>query len=64
MPGWCCCDAWQRWSKWTDAIAAVAYASLQSQLRRLRIHASALVFLYGSDELAPVAVERYFLLLF
>ncbi len=59
MPGWCCCDAWQRWSLWTNDIAHVAYESLRSQVKRLRIHPSVIVFLYGSDQLAPPNIERY-----
>eukprot|EP00047_Mylnosiga_fluctuans_P007081 m.250997 g.250997 ORF g.250997 m.250997 type:complete len:850 (+) comp16986_c0_seq1:23-2572(+) len=64
MPGWCCCDAWQRWSKWTPEIAAVAYESLRTQVKRLRIHPGVLVFLYGSDQMAPQGIEAEFLKVF
>jgi len=64
MPGWCCCDAWQNWPKWKDEQYLVAQESLRSQLRRLRIHPSVLVFLYSSDELPPAKVENMFLSVF
>ena len=57
MPGWCCCDAWQRWGEWTANIRAVAMASLRSQLQRLRIHPSMLSFFYGSDHHPPYNIE-------
>ncbi len=31
---------------------------MRSQLQRLRIHPSVLVFFYGSDELSPSDIER------
>ncbi|MGH9678006.1 MAG: glycoside hydrolase family 2 protein, partial [Candidatus Acidiferrum sp.] len=48
MPGWSCSDAWERWKDWREDQHAVAAASLQSQIRRLRNHPSVFVWLYGS----------------
>ena len=50
MPGFVCCmSRWESWSSWTTNEATVAKASLESQMRNMRAHASALVWLYGSD---------------
>jgi len=57
MPGWCCCDAWQHWSAWTEEQYHVAVESMRTQMRRLRIHPSVLVFLYSSDDMPPERVE-------
>lgn len=64
MPGWCCCDAWQHWPAWTPQTYRVAAESLRSQVKRLRIHPSVLVFLYSSDELPPLDVEKLYLYVF
>lgn len=61
MPGWCCCDSWQHWEYWTDEDYLVASESVRSQVKRLRIHPSMLVFLYSSDELPPADVEQLYL---
>src|ERR1044071_2755342 len=57
LPGWCCCDAWQHWSSWGPEQYYIAQESLRSQVKRMRIHPSVLVFLYSSDELPPTNVE-------
>ncbi len=64
IPGFCCCDAWQHWKYWKDEQYYVAGESLRSQLKRLRIHPSTLVFFYSSDELPPVDVEKEYLRVF
>eukprot|EP01127_Copromyxa_protea_P003105 TRINITY_DN12975_c0_g1_i1.p1 TRINITY_DN12975_c0_g1~~TRINITY_DN12975_c0_g1_i1.p1 ORF type:complete len:849 (-),score=178.09 TRINITY_DN12975_c0_g1_i1:68-2257(-) len=64
LPGWACCDAWQNWKYWDDNTLFVAGESLRSQVKRLRIHASILVFLYSSDELPPAYVETEYLKVF
>ncbi|KAH3767001.1 glycosyl hydrolase family 2 [Pelomyxa schiedti] len=64
MPGWCCCDAWQHWSLWSDEEHYVAAESTRSQVKRLRIHPSVFVFLYGSDEAPPLDVESEYLEVF
>ena len=61
MLGWCCCDQWEHWDKWTPENHAVAAASLKSQMLRLRHHASLLVWLNGSDNPPPADVEKAYL---
>ncbi len=61
MLGWCCCDQWEHWDKWTAENHAVASASLRSQMLRLRHHASLLVWLNGSDNPPPADVEKAYL---
>lgn len=50
MPGFVCCSQWEQWAKWETNDFDVAYASLESQMRNMRAHASALVWLFGSDK--------------
>lgn len=57
MLGWCCCDQWEHWNKWTPENMQVATASLRSQMLRLRSHPSLLVWLNGSDGPPPPNVE-------
>ncbi len=61
MPGWCCCDQWEQWKKWDAEDYAVAPASLESQLRRLRNHPSVMAWLDGSDNPPPADVEQKYL---
>jgi exo-1,4-beta-D-glucosaminidase len=61
MPGWSCCDAWERWKDWKGDQRAVAAASLTSQITRLRNHPSAMVWLNGSDGPPPADVEKMYL---
>ncbi len=61
MLGWCCCDQWEHWNKWTAENHAVATASLRAQMLRLRHHASLLVWLNGSDNPPPPDVEKAYL---
>jgi exo-1,4-beta-D-glucosaminidase len=61
MPGWTCCDAWERWKRWTPETHAIAGASMADQSRRLRNHASVFVWLYGSDGPPPADVEQMYL---
>lgn len=61
MAGWCCCDHWEHWSKWSDADYQIAKESLQSQIYRLRGHASLLMWLNGSDNPPPPDVEQMYL---
>ena len=58
MAGWCCCDHWEHWAKWTPETLSIATASLQSQMLRIRSHASLLVWLNGSDNPPPANVEQ------
>jgi len=61
MAGWCCCDQWEQWRKWTPENYLVAKESVRSQILRLRHHASLLVWLNGSDNPPPADVERIYL---
>ena len=61
MPGWTCCDAWEKWDQWTTEQTAIAGASLSDQITRLRNHPSIFVWLYGSDNPPPPNVETMYL---
>ena len=61
MTGWVCCSAWEEWPKWGLEQRTVAAASLRDQMRRLRGHPSALVWLNGSDNPPPSDVEQMYL---
>jgi exo-1,4-beta-D-glucosaminidase len=61
MTGWVCCSAWEEWAKWGPEQYTVAAASLRDQIRRLRGHPSALVWLNGSDNPPPANVEQIYL---
>jgi exo-1,4-beta-D-glucosaminidase len=61
MAGWCCCDIWEQWDKWQPETHPIATESLRSQLLRLRVHPSMLVWLYGSDGPPPPEVEKEYL---
>lgn len=56
MPGFVCCSAWEEANRWTAEELSIANASLESQARSLRHHASAFVWLYGSDTPPPESV--------
>jgi exo-1,4-beta-D-glucosaminidase len=61
MPGWCCCSIWEEWDKWTPTHKTIAEESLRSQLTRLRNHPSVFVWLNGSDNPPPAAIEQAYL---
>jgi exo-1,4-beta-D-glucosaminidase len=61
MPGWCCCDHWEKWDKWDDEDLPVAVASLRDQSLRLRGRPSVFTWLNGSDGPPPAAVEKAYL---
>jgi len=61
MPGWTCCDAWERWKLWKGDQRTVAAASLTDQIGRLRNHPSVFVWLNGSDGPPPADVEKMYL---
>jgi exo-1,4-beta-D-glucosaminidase len=58
LAGWCCCDIWEGWDKWTPRTLEVATESLRTQMLRLRGHPSLMGWLTGSDGPPPEAVER------
>ena len=55
MSGFVCCSAWEN-DSWTAEQEQVAHASLDSQLRNLRAHASPFVWAFGSD--CPVSATH------
>jgi exo-1,4-beta-D-glucosaminidase len=61
IAGWCCCDIWEQWPKWTPENYTVAAASLRAQMLRIRNHPSLLVWLNGSDNPPPANVEQMYL---
>lgn len=61
MPGWCCCDHWEKWSKWKPEDRRIAAASLTDHVRRLRNHPSVLVWLNASDNPPPPEIEQMYL---
>jgi len=61
MPGWICCDAWERWKNWTPETKKIAAASMVDQGSRLRNHPSVFVWLYGSDNPPPPEIENMYL---
>jgi len=61
MPGWICCDAWERWKHWTPETKQIAAASMVDQAARLRNHPSVFVWLYGSDNPPPADIENMYL---
>jgi exo-1,4-beta-D-glucosaminidase len=61
MPGWTCCDAWEKWKNWNGDQYKVAAASLRDQIARLRNHPSVFVWLNGSDNPPPADIERMYL---
>ncbi|HEY6770308.1 MAG TPA: glycoside hydrolase family 2 protein [Candidatus Sulfotelmatobacter sp.] len=61
MAGWCCCDFWERWSRWKPEDYEIAKQSLRDQIYRLRSHPSLIMWLNGSDNPPPPDVEQMYL---
>src|SRR6266849_4277379 len=61
MPGWTCCDAWERWKDWTAETKKIAAASMNDEGKRLRSHPSVFVWFYGSDGPPPADIEKMYL---
>lgn len=61
MAGWCCCDFWEKWKKWSDEDKDIASDSLRSQLLRIRAHPSVVMWLNGSDNPPVAEVEQRYL---
>jgi exo-1,4-beta-D-glucosaminidase len=55
MSGFVCCSAWEK-DRWTAEQEQVAHASLNSQMRNLRAHASPFLWAFGSD--CPVSATH------
>jgi len=60
MPGWCCCDMWEKWGNWSAETYKIAGTSLVDQVHRLRNHPSVMVWHYGSDNPPPEDVEKMY----
>jgi exo-1,4-beta-D-glucosaminidase len=58
MAGWVCCSQWEQWSKWTAENQSVANSSLDTQMRALRNHPSAFLWMNSSDLVPPAANEQ------
>lgn len=58
MAGWVCCSQWESWNSWSAENQTVANTSLDTQMRALRNHPSAFLWLNSSDLLPPAAVEQ------
>ncbi|HYA26186.1 MAG TPA: glycoside hydrolase family 2 protein, partial [Terriglobales bacterium] len=58
MSGWCCCTSWEQWSSWNTESQNVASSSLDTQMRELRNHPSAFLWLDSSDLIPPSAKEQ------
>ncbi len=61
MAGWCCCDHWEKWSNWKPEDYGIAAFSQRDQIKRLRGHASLLVWLNASDIPPPPDVESMYI---
>jgi exo-1,4-beta-D-glucosaminidase len=61
IPGFCCCDWWEQWSRWSDETKALAVTCLRDQILLLRNHPSTLTFWYASDKFAPPEIEHEYL---
>ncbi len=58
MPGWACCDHWEKWQDWKEEDYSVAAESLRSVIRIFRNHPSMLAWLNGDDNPPPEKVAR------
>jgi exo-1,4-beta-D-glucosaminidase len=61
MPGWCCCDHWERWQTWDADDEMIAAESLRDQIRRLQRHPSVFTWLNGSDNPPPAKIEKIYI---
>ena len=53
MPGWMCCDRWEKWENWSDEDRSVAVKSTASQAAFLASHPSVMAFFLASDFAPP-----------
>ena len=61
LPGWECCNKWERYGGWNDEDHRIAAASLYAAAERIRNHPSVAAFLIGSDYAPPARVEAGYL---
>lgn len=60
MPGWCCCDHWERWKEWDEEDYVVSSACLRDRIRWFRNHPSVLCWLNGDDNPPPEKVAQMY----
>jgi len=60
MAGWCCCDHWEHWGRWSTADFDIAKSSLIDQMYRLRSHPALVMWLNGSDNPPPPDIEEMY----
>ena len=61
LPGWCCCDHWERWKDWKQEEYTVGPESLRDQIRRFRNHPCLLSWLNADDKPPFPAVEGQYI---
>jgi len=49
ITGWCCCDQWEDWKKWSGENRWVAVDSLRDQIKRLRNHPSVIMWSLANE---------------
>src|SRR5207237_4989689 len=57
MAGWCCCDHWEHWTKWSTQDYDIAKASLQDQMYRMPPHPTLPPWPTGSANPPPPAPQ-------
>ena len=60
MPGWCCCDHWEKWETWKEEDYRVSVESLRDRIRWFRNHPSILSWLNGDDNPPPEKVAQLY----
>jgi len=60
MPGWCCCDHWEKWQDWKDEDYRISVESLRDRIRWYRNHPSILAWLNGDDNPPPEKVAQLY----
>jgi exo-1,4-beta-D-glucosaminidase len=60
MPGWCCCDHWEKWQDWKDEDYRISVESLRDRIRWFRNHPSILSWLNGDDNPPPEKVAQMY----
>ncbi|MFN7998250.1 MAG: hypothetical protein U0Q18_31805 [Bryobacteraceae bacterium] len=60
LPGWCCCDHWERWKDWDEEDHVISAESLRDQIRVFRMHPSVISWLHGDDNPPPPDVEKVY----
>ncbi|MFL6350510.1 MAG: glycosyl hydrolase 2 galactose-binding domain-containing protein [Bryobacteraceae bacterium] len=58
MSGWVCCSQWEQWKSWSAENQTVANQSLDTQMRALRNHPSAFLWMNSSDLVPPASNEQ------